>query len=167
MKNTLKIFSIIMLSLTMALSLGACSIFSDGGSGDSSDRPDSEDLTPEEMEELYDNGIEFEEEVEGAKLHFKSSKPDDFYGSWESTSGQSIYMYGNIDLKIAADGSWSGNVADEDIKGTWKFKDPALVLSSELFNASLSFTDDGKLILQEIRDDESGEPINTVLTKKK
>lgn len=166
MKNTLKIFSIIMLSLAMTLSMAACSIFSGGGSDGSSEQAESEDISPEEMEEMYDNGIEFEEEVEGAELHFKSSSKEDFYGSWESTSGQSIYMYGNIDLKITADGSWSGNVADEDVSGTWKFKDPTLVLSGEDFNASLSFTDDGKLILQEIRED-SDEPINTVLTEKK
>ena len=74
-------------------------------------------------------------------------------------------MYGNIDLKITADGSWTGNVAGEDISGKWTFEDPTLTLSSELFNATLSFTKDGKLILQEIRED-SDEPINTVLTKK-
>lgn len=166
MKNTLKLFSVIILSLSIVLSMAACSIFSGGDSGDALNDMDPEDLTPEEMTELYDNGIEFEEEAEGAKLHFKSSEKEDFYGSWESTSGQSIYMYGNIDLKISAGGTWTGNVADEDIRGTWKFKDPALILSSELFKASLSFTDNGKLILQEIRDGESGEPINTVLTKK-
>jgi hypothetical protein len=154
-----------MLSLAMTLSMAACSMFSGGGSDDASEEIDAEEMTPEEMDEAYDNGIEFEEEAEGAKLTFKSSSKEDFYGSWESTSGHSIYMYGNIDLKITADGSWTGNVAGEDISGKWTFEDPTLTLSSELFNATLSFTKDGKLILQEIRED-SDEPINTVLTKK-
>ena len=60
MKNTLKIFSIVMLSLAMTLSMAACSMFSDGGSGDAPEEVDAEEMTPEEMDEAYDNGIEFE-----------------------------------------------------------------------------------------------------------
>lgn len=126
------------------------------------DGSDMEDFDDED----YDNGIVFEEESEDAVLNFKPSKREDFYGSWEATSGQAMYLYGNADITIKENGTWKGNLADEDVSGTWEFDGTAVKLSSDLYNASLSFTEDGKLIMQEDRA-EDGTYLNTVMTKKK
>ena len=173
MKNTLKTFSVLLLAMTLMFAFSACSSTSEDDQADieagidhEMDAEEAGELLLEKANEDADNGIYFEEEEEGAELHFKSVEASDFAGTWESTSGQAVYLYGNIDLTITNDGKWTGNVAKEDIEGTWTFKDPALILKSEWFNASLSFTDDGTLILQEIREDDD-EPINTVLTPKK
>ncbi len=173
MKNSFKIFSIIMLSLVMALTMAACNSSKSvdeemeeaAGITEEMDAEEAAEKLAEEEAELYDNGIMFDEEMEGTELHFKSVEAKDFFGSWEATSGQSIYMYGNVDIKITSDGKWSGNITDEEVQGTWEFKNPTLSLKSELWNLSLSFTDDGKLIMQEEIED-SDEPLNTVLTKK-
>lgn len=113
----------------------------------------------------YDNGIEFAEEVEGAELKFKKAQPEDFEGSWTATSGQSLFLYGNVNLAIEPKGKWHGNVAGEDLEGGWTYTNGSLALHSELFNCVLSFTDDNKLIMQEDRDG-SGDYINAVLSKK-
>ena len=129
------------------------SVSSDSGSGVGSGGAD------------YDNDIVFNEELEGAELSFKDAKAEDFYGSWVATSGQSLFMYGNVDLTISDGGKWHGNVAGEDLEGSWDYADNSLNLSNELFNAKLSFTKDGKLIMQEDREG-NGEYINAVLSKK-
>ncbi|MBR2706541.1 MAG: hypothetical protein IKE74_04785 [Mogibacterium sp.] len=109
--------------------------------------------------------VSYDEELEGAELKFGDAKQEDFYGKWTATSGQSEYMYGNVDLLIGEDGKWKGNVAEENISGTWTYGGNSMLLNSENFNVKLSFTTDGKLIMQEDRDG-TGEFINVVLTKK-
>lgn len=113
----------------------------------------------------YDNGIEFEEEGEGADLQFKKADESDFYGTWEATSGNAMYLYGNVEITIKKGGKWTGNIAEEDLEGEWTYDGTTMSLTSELYNATLSFTQDGKLVMQEDRD-EDGNLINTVMTKK-
>ena len=164
MKTNLKrILALLMASLCVAI-LVSC-----GSGGDYVDDAGTlEDMTDEETAEYLDNGIVFEEEDEDAELSFKEAAETDFLGSWEATSGNAIYKYGNVDLNIEENGKWTGNVADEDLTGTWKIDGNSMVLESELFGARLSFTEDGKLIMQEDREGEDNPEnyINTVLTKK-
>lgn len=138
----------------------------------SNEGPDSSDyevLDDSDMEDFdeedYDNGIVFEEESEDAVLDFKPSEKEDFYGSWEATSGNAMYLYGNADITIKENGTWKGNLADEDVSGTWEFDGTTVKLSSDLYNATLSFTKDGKLIMQEDRA-QDGTYLNTVMTRK-
>ncbi len=132
---------------------------------------DEEDFENEEVIDMdeFDNGIQYDEELEGAEIDFKdSANESDFYGSWAADSGHSKFMYGDLDLTIEEGGKWKGVIVDEEMEGTWTFDGQSVKLSSDFFNASLIFAEDGKLIMQEDRDG-SGNPadfINTVLTKK-
>lgn len=172
MRDTLKKrWWVILLAVVVIAGLGF--FLSDRGGDTDSEADDApteigdEFAIPEDAvveEENYDNGIDFEEESEGAQLSFKSSEESDFIGSWTSTSGQANYLYGNIDLDIQEGGKWTGNVADEDLSGSWTFDGTFFSLSSELFNVTLAFTEDGKLIMQEDRAGD-GELLNTVLTR--
>lgn len=112
----------------------------------------------------YGSGIDFEEEADGAQLSFSKSDVKSYYGTWEATSDQAIYLYGRIKLTINEDKTWHGIVVDEEEKGTWTFDGTKMDLSSEFFNVSLSFTEDGKMVMQEDREGD-GEYLNTVLTK--
>lgn len=159
--------------LLVVVAIVALAVFLSGRSGgsDVADEPPEEIgeefAIPEDAEvedEDYDTGIDFEEEGEGAVLSFKSSDESDFIGSWTSTSGQAHYLYGNIDLDIKKGGKWTGNVADEDLSGTWKFDGTFLSLSSDLLNVTLAFTVNGNLIMQEDRSGD-GELLSTVLTR--
>ena len=112
-------------------------------------------LSDEELEEEAKDE-EFEEEAEGAELHFKPVEQDQFFGEWVATSGQSLYMYGEVEINIKQTGGWSGNIADEEVSGKWEYSKGSLLLTSDLFEATLSFTNDGKLIMQEQRDEREG-----------
>lgn len=175
MKNTIRTFLIFLLSIVMVLSFAGCSKSDEDAAADAGDEVEVEDeladeaedyeepeLIEDDEEDPYDNGIVFDEESEGAELKFKDTSAEDFFGTWEATSGQALYYYGNIYLDIKSNGKWTGNVADEDLKGKWAFKDNSLKLTSDLFQATLSYTTDGVLILTEDRD---GITLNTVLTK--
>jgi len=166
MVETLKKYWIIILIVVIAAAVAV--FFAVKNTDKEDDLPD--DLTEAELEEaeIYDeidNGIIYDEELEDAELTFKETKPEDFYGTWVNSSGQSLYMYGHVELTIKEDGKWTGNVAGEDLEGTWEFADNSVNLTSELFNAKLSFTDTGKLIMQEDREGD-GEYLNSVLDKK-
>jgi hypothetical protein len=185
MKNKLDKGLLIFLAFVLALCLCGCGdIFgvgddepeTTGGSAPSKKKVEiSDDMTDEEMLEVVNNGIIYDEESEGAKLHFRKSAKEEYYGSWEITSGNAIYLYGNLELNILPGGRWTGTIVDEKMSGKWTFEKNKMDLRSEFFNASLAFTDDGKLIMQEGREDpditddeESGEGedvINVVLTK--
>lgn len=143
-----------------------------GGSGakTSEDSTLSEDEIEERITEDYDNGIMFDEEMEGYKVEVKKSPVTDFVGSWEATSGNAHYLLGNLDLKIKADGTWKGNVAGDDVSGTWAEQDGGIYIKCKdnriNFGGQLIFNPSGNLIYSYYPLENSTEPTNIVLTKK-
>lgn len=126
---------------------------------------DEEDIDMDE----FDNGISYEEELEGAEITFKdSASEEDFYGTWIADSGHALFLYGDLELTIEEGGNWHGVVVDEEEQGTWTFDGKSVKLTSEYFEATLIFAEDGKLIMQEDREGtgNSEDFLNTVLTKK-
>ena len=95
----------------------------------------------------------------------KKKSSDEFVGSWKATSGQSIYQYGNVDIEVKEDGTWSGNVSREPLTGKWSETDEGLHLTSDLFDCDLMFTEDNVLVMR-YSPNEDGEYLTTVLTKK-
>jgi len=129
------------------------------------DSGDEEDIDMDE----FDNGISYDEELEGAEITFKdAASQEDFYGTWVADSGHALFLYGDLELTIEEDGNWHGVVVDEEEKGTWTFDGQSMKLTSEFFEADLVFAEDGKLIMQEDRvgDGNKEDILNTVLTKK-
>ena len=164
-----------MLIFTMSIFLIGCSAFSEEDSDNTDSFSDSSEITMEDVmeqeaaeDEDYDNGIIFEEEDDGAELVLKKSSPEDFVGSWEATSGQAMYQFGNVDIKVRLDGTWSGNIADEDLKGSWKQYGDGIYCSSDLFEFTLAYTQNNVLIMRTVPEEDNPEDviITTVLTKK-
>lgn len=114
----------------------------------------------------YDNGIYFDEETEDAAIETKKASENEFIGSWEATSGQAAYLYGNVELKIETNGKWTGTITDEPLKGRWQKQGDGLYLTSEIFNCTLTFTSDGTLIMQEDYEETDEEAPVVVLTRK-
>lgn len=132
---------------------------------------DDDGLDDEEIIDMeeFDNGIEYDEELEGADIAFSdSASEEDFYGTWSADSGHSAFLYGELELTIEEGGKWHGIVVDEEEEGIWTFDGKTMLLTSEFFEAMLTFSEDGKLIMQEDREGNgnSEEFLNTVLTKK-
>ena len=170
MKDYMKKFICIMLAAAIGLFLMGC-----GSKEAPAEEPVQEDseITMDDIEEMegageenYDNGISFEEEADGAEITTQKADVKDFMGSWEATSGQAKYQYGNVDFTIKEDGTWTGNITDEDFEGNWEESGDGISLKNDLFEFKLAFTDKGVLIMQYDPEDETGELVTNVLTKK-
>ena len=179
MKDMKKYIALLLALMMLCIPLAACS-------GSDEDADDEESVVSEEIKDAEDaeeepdyasddvkdpeiiyqpesNGIFFDEEAEDAKLKMVKADPSEFVGSWEATSDHAVYFYGNIDITIKADGTWTGNITEEDCTGTWEEQGDHLHMTSELFSFDLGFEESGKLIMTETGEDYV---LNTVLTKK-
>jgi len=172
MKEYIKKFACIILAATISLFLISCGSSSDTEVVEEVPDEESTEITMEDVNEMaeseeedYDNGIYFDEEEDGAEVVTAKKDPSAFVGKWKATSGQSMYQFGNVDIEVKADGTWSGNISDEDLKGSWKEEGDGIYLTSDLFEFSLTFTDNDVLVMQHTPDDGSGEVITTVLSK--
>ncbi|MBQ6440342.1 MAG: hypothetical protein IJJ06_09510 [Mogibacterium sp.] len=116
-----------------------------------------------ELVEQEGSGIEFEQEEDNAKLAFVKKDPSAFYGSWTATSDKAIYLYGNIDITVKENGTWTGNITGEKLGGKWEQVGDHLHMDNDLFSFDLSFESSGEMILIETGDDYT---FNTVMTKK-
>ena len=180
-KNNRLMFLLSLILATSLLFAGCWGDLDDGGSDSSTTVESSEEegeggepLSDDELEELitkdYDNGIAFEEEAEGYEIKVEKEPPTQFVGKWEATSGNAHYLLGNLDLNIKADGTWKGNVAGDDVSGTWTEQDGGIYLKSSNpkvnFGGQLVFTPKGTLIYSYYPLENSTEPNTIVLTKK-
>ena len=156
----------ILLILMMALGLFAACSKKDESPKPSGDVYESaEGLVDEEgnIIEQEANGIAFDEEDENAKVVLVKKEPSEFYGSWTATSDKAIYLYGNLDITVNPDGTWKGNITEENLGGKWKQVGDHLHMDNEMFSFDLAYESSGKLLLIETGEDAD---FKTVLTKK-
>lgn len=177
MKNTkYMIFVIALIAMLAAASISFVSCSKE--SADADGEIETEDVAEDDDEDVVDtnesfeNGISFEEEEEDADIVAVEAPDADFYGTWTATSDMANYLYGNIDITIKDDGTWTGNITETDFKGSWEKEGNSLHVVSDDGDIDFlfSFTENGTLVMQrDISDeDEDGdaEYVNTVLTKK-
>lgn len=160
-----KYISLLLIFMMMFTLFAACS------KKDESPEPSGE--TYESAEGLVDengdivepetSGISFEQEEDDAKIVLVEKDPSEFFGSWTATSDKASYLYDNIDITVNPDGTWSGDITGEKLKGKWKQVGDHLHMDNELFSFDLAYESSGKLLLIETGDDAN---FNTVLTKK-
>ena len=168
MKISLRKMLCLILAVTMLLLLTGCKKKAEPAETASEESEITmEDIMEKQGEnkEDYDNGIFFEEELDGATITAAKKTSDNFLGSWTATSGQSIYQYGNVDIEVKEGGTWSGNVSNEPLNGKWSETDEGLHLTSDLFDCELMFTEDDVLVMR-YSPNEDGNYLTTVLTKK-
>lgn len=164
MRKIISITSVLILILTLSVAFSSCSSNKDE-EAPANTTEEVEDIPEEIKGEDYDNGVTFEEEEEEFDVVVSKKSIDQYYGKWEATSGQAVYQYGEVNLNIKKNGTWTGYIADEDLEGTWKETSEGIALTSELFDCDLSFTDSGVLLMRFLPYGDT-ETINTVLTKK-
>lgn len=111
------------------------------------------------------NDPAFKNEEDGAEPVSVKHDEEDFMGKWSATSEHAKFLFGNVDLKISDDGSWSGNITEENFSGKWKYDGTGIVIKSDdgLINYSLFFVTDGTLMFND-NDDPDMTPL--VLKKK-
>lgn len=172
-----KLILLLSLMIASAMVFAGCFGTQDSGGSDSgsgSQASEGKKLSEDEVEELiendYDNGITFEEEDEGYKLKVEKTSGAKFVGKWEITSGNALYLLGNLDLDIKSNGTWKGNVAGDDLSGTWVEQDGGIYLrcndQTMNFGGLMVYTPEGTLVYSYYPLESSDEPTNVVLTKK-
>ena len=109
------------------------------------------------------NGVSFAEEGDTADLHYTKKDASEFIGEWVAPSDMAAHLYGNLDLTVNEDHTWTANITEEDYNGTWEESKTGLKMNGDRFSFSLDFDDGGNLILTEKADDGD---LHTVLTRK-
>lgn len=149
MKKLLALLMIVTLSICL---FPACS--------NTEEDVDANDVTVEE--EMEDAEIaQFEDEDESIELKTKTVDDSFFYGTWEAETDRASYMYGNVTITINEDGTWDGNITEEEVTGTWEHKGEGIRLTSELIPFNMVYSSNNNVILQETDD-----AVRVVLTRK-
>ena len=108
-------------------------------------------------------GDVIDQEADEAVIERVEADESDFYGTWVAKSDRAQYLYGNIEVTVKEDGTWTGNITDEELSGKWTAKGDHLHMNNDLFSFDLAFDKYGALIFI---DSEAEDDINIVLTKK-
>lgn len=142
-KKLLSIFLILMLAAS-AFALTACGGNDDEGAGGGGS------YSTEDTGADYDDPALANEE-DGAEPVSMPHDEKDFVGKWSATSEHAQFLFGNVDLKINEDGSWTGNITEEDFHGKWKYDGTGIIIKSsdKLINYSLFFVTDGSLMFND------------------
>lgn len=144
----------LLIALGMACSLTACS--RDVSS-------ESQDNDPGVQQEELDEGGYIEEDEE-AEINKVKTDLSVFYGTWTALSEKAQYMYGNVDLIVNEDKTWSADITGEKLKGTWTDEGDYIHMANKLFSFDLALTEGGNIVMIEKLSD--GEDLVTVLTRK-
>ena len=143
------IFAILLILVLTVSMFGftSCSKNSDAAEPDSTETAAAEEDA--ESEDSDFDHPEYANEQEDADVREKKASQDDFFGSWTAKSDRAEYLYGNIDLTIKPDGTWTGNVTEEDWSGKWEYNGTGITLSSDIINCDLFFASDGVLMFRD------------------
>lgn len=147
-------FIALLIALLMVLSFSACSNNSSSESQDSG--------SDVQQQEQQDEGVYIEEDEEADVIKVDSDLSQ-FYGTWTALSEKAQYMYGNVDITVNEDNTWSANITGEKLKGKWSDEGDHIHMANELFSFDIALTANGNVVMIEAMDD--GDLV-TVLTHK-
>lgn len=96
----------------------------------------------------------FANEEEGAEIEPVEKDAKSFLGSWEAPSDHAKYLYGNINLRINSDGTWTGNITEEDFEGKWKENGTGISIRDKenIINFELYYAKDGAVMLKDLEE---------------
>lgn len=110
-----------------------------------------------ESEDFEDPSLKNEEDT--AVLVNTPHPEEDYIGKWTATSDHAEWLYGNVNLKINEDHTWSGNITEESYTGRWTYTSEGVVIKDKkgYINWKLYFVADGSLVFEDI--ESPGSPI--------
>ena len=118
---------------------------------------------PDPSEPGTTEDIDYSEEDDEYEIQKKESAASDYFGTWIATSDKAEYLYGNVEITVNEDKSWTANITGLDLDGDWEDNGDSLHMNNELFSFDLAFSESGNLILIETN---NGDEITTVLSRK-
>ena len=110
-----------------------------------------EEAAEDDFEASDSDDPAYDNEADGAEPILAAHAQEDFYGSWSAESQLAHHLFGNADFTINEDGTWTGNIVDEDFQGNWTYDGEAINIKSDdkLINYKLFFVEDGSLMFQD------------------
>lgn len=168
-RKKLSVLLVLILSLALTLMVSCAKDDDDediGGAGNTGQETETvngiEDVESDEVSESVERDPALDKEVEGARIRRVKSKPEKFFGSWQAVSEKAEFLYGNVDLHINEDGTWTGNVTEIDLEGKWTKNSKGITIKDKegLINWDLFYTGDGTLMF-----DDNEDPDNPVVLK--
>ena len=147
----------LLLVLVMTLSMGTLSACK---GSEEEDTVESEML--KRQMNIEENDFEdpaYANEEDGAEVVTMPHDEKDFVGMWQAPSERAKYLWGNINLKINEDGTWKGNITEENFRGRWKYDGSGIIIKSNdtLINWKLFYAQDGTLMCQDL--DNEDDPV--------
>jgi len=159
----MKKFCIAILAFIMIFSFTACKS-SDDTSADGDVNEQVEEMEDEELVEMPEGeDTVYPEEIDGAVIEKVKTDSSKYVGTWEGRSFHAVELYGNIEVTVNKNGTWTANITEDNLSGTWKDEGDHLHMESEAFVFDLAFDKEGALVLIE---GEGEDALNTVLEKK-
>lgn len=152
MKNRIISSLVILMIVVSSLTLISCR-----KDDSADDRPESAGLKQQMRPANNDfDDPSLDNEIEGAEITPVDHDEMDFVGSWYAPSDKAEYLYGNVNLKINEDHTWSGNITEEKFQGRWRAGGTGILIqdSNHLINWQLFFDADGTMMFNEVRDPE-------------
>ena len=140
MKRKLSILLAALLMLSMTCLFAAC------GDNDSADGDDAATEASADIEEMEQPSSEKDGSVIKVQTPTKN-----FYGTWTADSAKAEYLYGKFKIVIKKDGTWTGDINDEKLQGTWEEVDFGIHLYEEELDwgCDLFYTAKGNFVLEE------------------
>ena len=165
-EKKMKKFCIAILAFVMVFSFAACKS-SDDKAADGDVEGQIEEMEDEESEELAEmpegEDTVYPEEVDGAVIEKVKTDPSKYVGTWEGKSYHAVELYGNIEVTVNSNGTWTANITEDNLKGKWTDKGDHLHMESDVFTFDLAFDKEGSMVLIEGEGDDA---LYTVLEKK-
>ena len=98
----------------------------------------------------FDNP-DYENEEDGVEAAPVQKDEDSFVGSWHAPSDKAEYLYGNVNLTISEDHTWTGNITGENFNGHWQSSGSGIVIKSNdgVIDWSLYFTSGDTLMFSD------------------
>ena len=145
--------------LMLSVSIGAA-FFTACSKEDESDSAETEVIKNElNIEGDYFEDEDYMNEDDGAELITTPHDESDYVGKWVAPSERAEYLYGNVNLKLNDDHSWSGNITEENFKGRWAYDGKQVVIKSSdrIIHWNLFYVADGNLMCDDL--DDPGKPL--------
>lgn len=144
----------VLLSLAlMCMTLASCDLFGVDSDDTGTTGTGSGQKHKLESDNDFDNPDYADEEDEAVVIAVQHNE-EDFYGRWSVKSDKAEYLYGNVDLKIRDDHTWSGNITEEDFHGKWQAGSNGIIIKDTegIIHWNLYFTSNGQLVFKDMDD---------------
>lgn len=135
---------ILALVLAGVFALSSAFVFTGCGSGDE-EKPTGDDQSVGQLTE---------EEQLSSKADELNKDEANFYGTWEATSANAVYLYGHLTVTINKDGTFEADVTEDHFEGTWEKIDGGIAYKSDLINGKFFYGKRCHMVIEEEGEEE-------------